>query len=89
MASVQIKVDGTIEQVHKFDLKSLQSLVGGYIEVIKTNDDRLMVLNEEGKLDGLAVNTTADILARGIVADDDHIVGDVVIIGKEDEEKMV
>jgi hypothetical protein len=31
-------------------LEELQKLVGGYIEVVRTVDDRLMVINENGKV---------------------------------------
>ena len=39
-------------------LEKLQSLVGGYIEVHDINDVQL-VLNEDGKLLGLPINTEA------------------------------
>lgn len=37
------------------DLKVLQELVGGYIETVRFNDIT-MIINEEGKLNGLPVN---------------------------------
>lgn len=82
----QIKVNGDTEEVTDTSLKSLQSLVGGYIEIVPTNDGRLMVVDEEGKLKGKPVNMKATTLTRGIVADSDLIVGDVVV-ANEDEIK--
>ena len=75
-----LKANGEVEEgITDTGLKNLQRMVGGFIETVPTNDGRVMVLNEEGKLYGLPYNASADALARGIVADDDLIVGDVVI----------
>lgn len=43
----------------KFTLKSLQMMVGGYIEILNTKDGRKMVVNEEGKLNGSGPNLKA------------------------------
>lgn len=44
-----IEIDGT--------LKSMQDVVGGYIEIIEPFDDPIaVVLNEEGKINGLPVS---------------------------------
>lgn len=74
-----LKVDGTKEELPNTKLETLQAAVGGYIQIIPTNDKRLMVLDEEGKLKGYQHNPHADLLARGLIADDDFIVGNVVI----------
>jgi hypothetical protein len=55
------------------ELKEMQKLVGGYIELLSIMTDKLMVLNEEGVLRGLPYNLAASILAGR------DIVGDVII----------
>ena len=80
MATI-IRADGTEEQLRDMSLAALQGAVGGYIEIVPTNDGRLVVLDEEGKLKGKPVNRRATELTRGVVADDDLIVGDVVVAG--------
>ena len=61
-----------------FTLKELQEFVGGYIETIPVSTDQLMVINEEGKLDGLPYNQKAtEIAIENCVFD--RIVGDVLI----------
>ena len=78
MATI-IKVDGTREELTgNLDLQTLQKAVGGYIQIIPTDDDKVMVLNEEGKLMGLPVNEEATMMTRGVLFND-IIVGDVVV----------
>jgi hypothetical protein len=62
-----------------FTLKELRGFVNGFIQVISLNDGRLMILNEEGKLDSLKVNDTATNLAKDILFNGDYIVGDVLV----------
>mgnify|MGYP001602604492 CR=1 len=62
-----------------YTLDELQAIVGGYIEIVRLSNGRLMVLNEEGKLEGLPFNAEATALTRGILADDDRIVGNVLV----------
>lgn len=61
-----------------FKLQELNEFVGGYIELVYLSDNRLMVVNEEGKLMGLPVNikATREVVMSGI---NDIIVGDVLI----------
>lgn len=68
-------------------LKSLQSYVDGYIEVIRPFDDEdvVMILNEEGKINGLAPNR-ALMDENGDVID--IIAGDFLIAGVDDEEEF-
>ena len=60
-----IHEDGTKEEsfhINKLTLKELQSYVGGYIEVSscrKDDEDFMMIINEEGRLQNLGVNKTA------------------------------
>lgn len=61
-----------------FQLEEMQKIVGGYIETLRIGGDRIMVVNEEGKLKDLEVNEEATHIARcnGYA---DIIVGDVLI----------
>lgn len=59
-------------------LDALKSLVGGYIEVVRLEDNILLICNEEGKIQGLSPN-----FSMGY----DTIVGTAVFVsfdGKED-----
>lgn len=60
-------------------LKEMQDCVKGYIEFVRILDNKIMVVNEEGKIDGLEFNISATLFLQnnGI----SHIiVGDVLII---------
>lgn len=65
-------------------LKSLQSYVDGYIEVIRPFDDEdvVMILNEEGKINGLSPNRTLMDENGDVI---DIIAGDFLIAGVDDE----
>ena len=68
----------------RFTLAELQAAVGGYIELLRLNDGRLMVLNDEGKLKGLPFNQMASALAWGRLGPGDYVVGDVLVcVGRE------
>ena len=88
--AIYIRANGITRKVSpkkggKFSLQELQGFVGGYIEILNLHDlgygDKLMVLNEEGKLMGLPYNEAATILYRNSVCWDghDYIVGDVLL----------
>jgi hypothetical protein len=62
-----------------FTLSEAQALVVGLIEVFPLGDGRIMVCNEEGKLEGLPVNVEATILFRRTYGPVDTVVGDVFI----------
>lgn len=62
-----------------FTLGELSSFVNGYVQIVTLKDGRLMVMNEEGKLDGLKQNDTATNLAKSVLFNGDHIVGDVLV----------
>ena len=55
------------------DLKSLQAEVGGMIECVYMEDGSILVCNEEGKLNGMAMNRR---LADDIICGPFFIVGD-------------
>lgn len=70
------------------ELEQLQSLVGGYIElVVVDNEEGLPVLsvfcNEEGKIEGLPRNGRANHFFRAVLSDD-VLVGPVVMMGPAD-----
>ncbi len=59
--------DGRVEECQPangqdFELKELQAIVGGYIEIVPTKDGRIMVCNEESKLESLPRNEQATAL---------------------------
>lgn len=63
----------------KNDLKTMQNLVGGFIECIGLNGSALAIVNEEGKIMGLPLN-------RGIGRNGrifDIIFGNMVIVGAD------
>jgi hypothetical protein len=63
-----------------FTLEELQKYVGGNIQIVKTNDKRLMVINEEGKIFNLDHNRRATKLYE--YGSCDIIMGDVLVIDK-------
>lgn len=78
-----IKADGTITPLKgaKVVLEEAQRYVGGYIEPVKYNFGRdIMLVNEEGLLEGLPVNSVASIMTQR------HIVGDVLVVEYEKED---
>lgn len=68
-------------------LRTLQGVVGGWIEGVSLPDDHsyapghFLYLNEEGKLKGLARNERASVLVQGVIRGDDFVVGDCVVMG--------
>lgn len=88
MKATIYKSDGTKQAVtpangFDFSLEELQAIVGGYIEVFSLDEfGSLMVVNEEGKLNGLPFNAEATRLIgeAGIVG---HIVGDALVCESE------
>lgn len=82
-----VKTDGTKEPVAPkngtdFSINELQAFVGGYIEIITIKfdgKDYYMVVNEEGKLNGLPYNEAATELYQKTSFWGDCIVGDALI----------
>lgn len=62
-----------------FTLAELQGIVGGYIEMVRLWDGRVMVVNEEGLLRGLPFNRDATTLYHLGRVTTDPIVGDVLV----------
>ena len=70
-------------------LESLQTTVGGYVEVAHLEQMGLdMYLNEEGKLSGQPFNKRATVVAFNLHwrhAQGDYIAGDVMVLGGPDD----
>lgn len=67
-----------------FSLEELQGFVGGYIEIVRLNEGKIMVVNEEGKLLDLPVNLLATIPFQLTYGPIDQIYGNALVC-KEDE----
>lgn len=76
------RTDGRVSVIQPhgttWSLEELQSIVGGYIEVVRTLDGKFMVINEEGKLKGLELNIPATRLY--VHGRRDVIVGPAVVV---------
>jgi hypothetical protein len=78
-----IKANGDVTNIEpkngkEFTLEELQGYVGGLIQLVQTKDGKSMIINEEGKLEGLEKNNLATELYK--YGEDDDIVGDAVLI---------
>jgi len=65
-----------------FKLDELQNFVGGLIETVRTKDNKIMVINEEGKINDLPLNEKATELY--IYSESDFILGDVLICNENE-----
>jgi len=79
-----IKANGDVKPIEPnnrrdFKLNEMQKAVGGYIEIVETIDNRLMIINDDGKRSKLEPNEIASALYKG----DDIILGDVLVITKK------
>lgn len=80
-----IKTTGEITDISPangktFKLEELQKYIGGYIELVYGNKENLiLVIDEDGKSKGLETNHYVTELYRGIISEDDFIVGNVVL----------
>lgn len=50
-----------------FKLPELQAAVGGLIELVHLPDGRIMVVNDEGVILRMEVNTIASVIARQVI----------------------
>jgi len=80
-----LKSDGTKETItpangKTFTLKEMQTLVGGFIQIIGLPNGANLVMNEDGKIEELPYNLEATLLGeKAGIATEDYIVGDVVL----------
>lgn len=59
-----------VREITKLSLRVMQDIVGGMIECVPLGGNKLLVVNEEGKLDGLPLN---------FIWHNDQIVGTVLV----------
>lgn len=79
LTAVIVRTDGTVEKTQmKYDLKTMQGIVGGYIEAVSFPDATVYV-NEEGLFQGLPRNERLLELVEPL-----YLAGDAVILGKPD-----
>lgn len=79
-----LKTNGSWENVQPangtdFTLEEVRAVVGGYVELVRLWDGRLMLINEEGKLYGLPLNAEATRLFLVERDSYDVIVGDALV----------
>jgi hypothetical protein len=73
-----------IEEVERNDLRSMQDLVGGYLEAVwlPGAGRAHLYVNEEGKLNGLPMNVVANTLWHRLTGPSgDVLVGDALVLG--------
>jgi hypothetical protein len=80
MTAILLKPDLTTQEIKpangtSFQLEELQAMVEGWIEIVWLNDDKMLVINEEGKLHGMECNIPATALFVATHGDRDIIVG--------------
>ena len=80
---ILMKANGDVSEVYPaekkgFSLKELQGFVDGYIEIVGVGK-QFMVLNEEGKLNGLYINIKATEIFQKHYGATDVIVGDILL----------
>ncbi len=62
-----------------FGLTEMQEIIGGYIEPIRLNDGRMIIVDEEGKSKDKAVNIPATNILRRDHFTTDYIVGTAIV----------
>jgi hypothetical protein len=85
---ILMKSNGEVEEIKPsngktFSLQELQGFVQGYIEIVGVGN-KYLILNEEGKLNGLDMNRKATEIFIKYYGSTDVIVGDV-LLADEDE----
>ena len=88
MKATVIKPNGAVLEIekvrHEAELEWMQNTVGGYIEIITLNKDQVLVINEEGKLEGLDYNKTAtSIFHKNLGHNTDYIAGTAILMNKK------
>ena len=62
-----------------FELEEMQKIVGGYIELVRLNDGRIIVVNEDGLNLNLPVNIDATNILRRDHSTAQYIVGNAIV----------
>ena len=71
--------DYTPKNGKTFELTEMQEIVGGYVEPIRLNDGRMIIVDEDGKSKGKAVNIPATNILRRDHYTTDYIVGTAIV----------
>ena len=71
--------DYTPKNGKTFELTEMQQIVGGYIEPIRLNDGRMIIVDEDGKSKDKAVNIPATNILRRDHFTTDYIVGTAIV----------
>ena len=71
--------DYTPKNGKTFGLTEMQEIVGGYVEPIRLNDGRMIIVDEEGKSKNKAVNIPATNIMRRDHFTTDYIVGTAIV----------
>ena len=62
-----------------FELEEMQKIVGGYIEIVRLNDGRIIIVNEDGLSLNLPVNIEATNILRRDHSTTEYIVGNAIV----------
>ena len=62
-----------------FELEEMQKIVGGYIEIVRLNDGRVIIVNEDGLSLNLPVNIEATNILRRDHSTTEYIVGNAIV----------
>lgn len=62
-----------------FELEEMQKIVGGYIEIVRLNDGRIIIVNEDGLSLNLPVNIEATNILRRDHSTTEYIVGTAIV----------
>ena len=71
--------DYTPKNGKTFALTEMQEIIGGYVEPIRLNDGRMIIVDEEGKSKNKAVNIPATNILRRDHFTTDYIVGTAIV----------
>ena len=71
--------DYTPKNGKTFELTEMQEIIGGYIEPIRLNDGRMIIVDEDGKSKDKAVNIPATSILRRDHFTTDYIVGTAIV----------
>lgn len=87
MSDILVKNTGTMQEIKPmngsdYSLQELQHYVGGYIETVHLGADKLLIVDEEGKVKNKLPNRIATgwLIANGI---HDWVAGDAVLIDEK------
>ena len=71
--------DYTPKNGETFELTEIQEIIGGYVEPIRLNDGRMVIVDEDGKSKNKAVNIPATNILRRDHFTTDYIVGTAIV----------